>query len=137
VAFTQLVRLIVILELHARVVPDRLEHEEARLAVGLLLRTQQVDLEQSLDRVEACVADRLRRLESKATREDAQPAEQALLLLGEELEAPVERCAQGLLALRPVARAAAKELQPLAESREECLGRKELHARGRELDRKR
>jgi hypothetical protein len=52
------------------------------------------------------------RLERPAAYEHAQPPEQRLLLGVEQVVAPVDRRAQGLLADRQVARAAGKQREP-------------------------
>ena len=79
----------------------------------------------------------LGRIETEASGEDAQACEHRLLLRVEQVEAPVERRAQRLLALGPVARAAAEELEPLPEAREQRLRRQQLDAGRGELDRER
>ena len=80
------------LELLVGVVADRLEHEEARLAVGLHFRAQEAVLEQCVDTVSRSrVADRLGCVETETSGEDAQACEQLLLVRVEEVEAPVER----------------------------------------------
>src|SRR5207302_8068535 len=69
--------------------------------------------------------------------ERGQPREQALLAGVEQIVAPVDRRAQRLLALGRVADAAGQQREAAPEAAED-LGRPEhLHARRRELDRKR
>jgi hypothetical protein len=136
-AFLHRVRVVASLELLARVIPNRLEHEEARLSVGSRLGAEETVLEQRLDAVEVGSAHRVRRIEAESAGEDAQPREQAPVLFVQQIEAPVERCAQRLLALGTVARAAAQKFEPPAEPRKERLRRQELHPRRGELDRER
>ena len=69
--------------------------------------------------------------------EDAQACQHLLLIRVEQVEAPVERRAQRLLPLGPVACAAAEELEPLPEAREQRLRRQQLDPGRGELDRER
>ena len=74
------------------------------------------------ERVEICVADRLRRLERAAAREDGEPREEPLLVLVEQLVAPLDRRAQRLLA-RVDAAAGLEQVEPSARAaRASCSG---------------
>ena len=64
-------------------------------------------------------------------------ANDALLVEIEQAEAPVDRGAKRSMALRRVARAAGQDRKPLLQPLEQLRRRKQLHARGRELDRER
>ncbi len=55
----------------------------------------------------------------------------------EQVVAPVDRAAQGLLAARDVARAGAEEVEPAREAVEDRGGGEDLDAGGGELDRER
>jgi hypothetical protein len=95
-------------------------------------------LEQALihERVELVFAGaghRMRRRGVAAADEHAATGEQLALAVGEQGVAPVERRAQGLLALRDVARAVGGQL----ERRDHLCGRELAAARGGELDRQR
>ena len=72
----------------------------------------------------------LSRLQRAAAHKHPQPPEQRLFVFVQQVVAPVDRVAQGLLARRQVARAAGQHLEPVAQSRQQRLGRKELDARG-------
>ena len=130
-------------ELLERVLADRLEHPEARLAVGVLAQPQQQAL---LDeRVEVFegvaravrVADGRGRLEPEAADEDGQAPEQRLLPLEQQVVAPGDRVAQRPLALVGVLGAAGQQGQPLVEPAQERLRRERAHPRRGQLDRER
>ena len=80
------------------------------------------------------VADRLRRFERAASREDGETPEQPLLGFVEEIVAPIDRPAQRLLAGRQIPRAPGQQLQPLLQARAHGGRGKQLDARGGELD---
>ena len=131
------------LELLERVLADRLEHPEARLAVGVFAQPQQQALlDQRVEVFEHVgravgVADRGRGLEPQAADEHAQAPEQRLLPLEQQVVAPGDRVAQRPLALVGVLRAAGQQGQPLVEPAQERLRRERPHARRRQLDRER
>jgi hypothetical protein len=77
----------------ACVLANRLEHVEARLAVGPLLLSQQVVLKQRLELVEAGVANGLGRVEAAAAGEHGEALEQTTAVLSEQAIAPVDRAA--------------------------------------------
>ena len=131
------------LELLAGVLADRLEHPEARLAVGVLAEAQQQAL---LDeRVEVFegvaravrVADGRGRLEPEAADEHGQAPKQRLLALEQQVVAPGDRVAQRALALVGVQRAAGQQGQALVEAAQERLRRERAHPRCGQLDRER
>ena len=70
----------------------------------------------------------LGRVERKVTGERAQPAEQPLLWLGEQLITPVDGAAQRLLADGAVVGATRQQLQPLADARKQRRWRQDTHA---------
>ena len=122
-----------------RVGADRLQHREARLAVGLLLLAEQavVDQRREAGQDARAAADRLGGLERAAADEDGEPREERLLVRPEQRVAPVDRRAQRLLARGQVARAAGEQVEALLEPGEQRLRREQLRARGRQLDRER
>jgi hypothetical protein len=63
-------------------------------------------------------------LQRTAAHEDGEPPEEPLLLLAEQLIAPLDRVAQRLLSRRQIARASGQHLQPLRKAFEQRLGRK-------------
>ena len=67
----------------------------------------------------------------------ARRAKSVCSLGAEQVVAPVDRRAQRLLAGRQVARPGAEEVEALLEPGEQRLGREQLRASGRELDRER
>src|SRR5207249_11738862 len=119
------------------VVSNRLEHEESRLPVGSLFRAQQAVLEQDLNGVEIGITHPFGRIEAEAAGKDARARKEALLTRVQEIEAPIERGAHRLLPLGAVARPATKEVEPLAEAREQGLRRQQLDPCGGKLDRER
>ena len=100
------------------ILPDRLQHREARLAVRAVLLPQQALVDQRRDAVEDVqaevairVADRLGRLERAASDEDREATEEALLLIVEQVVAPGDRVAERPLTLGQVAGAAGQQRQ--------------------------
>jgi hypothetical protein len=90
----------------ARKLTNRLKHQEARFAVGVLALMQQALLDQrrgpveDLDREKTVwVTNIFGGVQTTAADEDTQPGEQELLRLGEEVKTPRNRPAQRLLAL--------------------------------------
>ena len=67
-----------VLEPLNRVLADRLQHPEA---VGLAHANQAL-VNERFERVEICGADRFSRLERRSAREDGEPSEEPLLVLG-------------------------------------------------------
>src|SRR5688500_15243018 len=104
---------------------DGLEHPEAA-AVGSDADEALVD--QRLEGVEVSVDDLFGRLEGPAAAEDGQAGEQALLVGGQQLVGPLDRGAQGALALRSVAAAAGEERQTLLQALEQGLWAEDLDA---------
>ena len=110
-----------LLQLLPRILVDGLQHHEARLTLRSLLPPEEALLQQRLDplqRVQIAfgVADLLYGLQGAASREDRQPAEERLLLLVQQVVAPVDGTAQGLLAGGQVARPSLQELQAVAQA---------------------
>ena len=123
-----------------RVFADGAQHEEARLAVAGG-RPQQALLDQESqpvqDRFIQLVdrADCLDGVQPSSACKDGKAPEEGALVLGEKLVAPVDRPAEGLLALRPVAGAAGEKAKAIAQPGEHGLGRQDVDAGSRELDR--
>src|SRR5438067_6692921 len=115
-----------------RVLADRLQHPEA----VALADANQALVDERLERVKICVADCFRRLERAAAREDGEPSEELLLVLGQQLVAPLDRRAQRLLA-RVDGAAGLEQIQPLREPLDELFGREDSDARRRQLERER
>ena len=129
-----------------RVLPDRLEHQQARFTVGHVDLSDEALLEQGRERLDHVDVDPgllVRRgddgLDRRKVRvgEDGKRLEQALLTRFEELITPVDRRPKRLLALRRVARRAAQQLEPTAEPVAQRLGGEQPQARRGELDRQR
>ena len=102
---------------------DRLQHPEA-----LVRMAQQALVDKRLQRVQVCVADALGRFHRAAACEHREPGEEPLLLVGEELIAPLDGGPQRPLARVGVA-ATPQQIEPLRESFQD-LARAE-HARSR------
>ena len=105
----QLVELAFGLEPLERVLPDRLEQAEARLAVGAVrladeaLVDERGETLEDLPEVHLVAADGVGDLQRAAAREDAEPRQQRLLGRLEQVVAPVDRVAQRPLPRRQVA----------------------------------
>ena len=127
------------LEAFERVGADRLEHREARLAVGLFLLAEHVAVDQRREARQEVVAaaDGLGGVERAAAVEDGEAREERLLVGAEQVVAPVDRRAERLLARGQVAWAAGEEVEALLEPGEQRLRREQLRAGGGELDRER
>ena len=114
-----------------RELPDRLEHAEpaARPTANKALLDKRFYL------VERGGADGLGRFEVEAAGEDGQAGEQTLRLRVEQVVAPLDGGPQRALTLGRVMCASRQERQPLLETGEQLLGRKDPHSRGGQLDR--
>ena len=123
-----------LLEPLERVLAHGLEHREAAVRAA---RKQAVIGERGDPVERGRPAHRLGGGEGEAAAEHTELAEQELGLGVEQVVAPADRRAQGLLALRRVARTRAQEIQPAAEAVEDLGGGEDLDAGGRELDRQR
>jgi hypothetical protein len=110
VAIPHLFALARLLQALERVLPDRLEHRETAV-VG----ADEALVDERLERLEAGGAHLLRRLERPAAREDAEPREQTLLLLAQQVVAPLDRRAQRALPFGRVAGAAGQHRQSPVE----------------------
>ena len=115
----------------AGVLPDRFQHP-----VALIRETKETLFDKRLQGVEVGVSDFLCGFERAAAGEDGEGPKEALLLLGEEVVAPLDRRSQRLLPGVCVA-AALEQVEPLREPLQDLLGREHLRAGGRELDRER
>ena len=83
-------------KLHRRELADRLEHPEARLALGRLVGDE-ARVKKRLERrrhVRARVGDSLDRVEGRSTGEDGERAEDVCGRFAEQAVAPVDRRAQ-------------------------------------------
>ncbi len=115
-------------QLLPRELPNRLQHP-----VALLGKADEALLDERLQGVELGVADHFGCLERAAPGEDREAGEELLLCGGEQVVAPLDGCAQGLLAGIGVA-AALEQVEAGGEALQD-LGRGErLRAGGGELD---
>ena len=122
-----------------RVLADRLEHPEAWLAGGHVLRPEQAVVEQRFDTRDhvdlEVTGDRSSTVQREAADEDAEAREESLLLRAEEVVTPLDRGAQ-----RPVPPGQAcaglgpQDLEPYAETPEDLLRREQLDAGGSEFE---
>jgi hypothetical protein len=133
------------IELLDGVLPHRLEHLETRGPVLAVHLPQQALVGQAQQPIHGfdsrqgrseVVHDRLDGLDVRA-REAGEDGEEALLGGRQQLVAPVDRRAQGLLALGEVARAAAQRAKAAAKPLPERVQGEDAQAGGRELDRER
>ena len=115
-----------------RVLADRLEHGEA-LAVG----TDEALVDERADRLEVAAAHVLDRLERAAPGEDRQPAEERLLGVAEQLEAPADRVAQRPVPVGRVPRPRGEQLQRVRQPGQDPARRQHLDPDGGQLDRER
>src|SRR6476660_2924261 len=130
-AAVQLVVLSALIESLGRVLPDRLQHPES-----LLLPAKQALIDQRLQRVYAGVAHLLRRLERAAAAEDRQSLEQEPFLFVEEVVAPCDGRAQGLLP-RIYAATCLEQVEPPRQAVEQLLRREHGDPGSGELERER
>ena len=117
---------------------DRLQHAEPQVAVGALLAPHQTLVEQRLqvlgDRRGSSSRDGRRRFEVEPADKDAEAAEQRRRLRLEQVVAPGDGVAHGLLAGRQVARPIAQQPQAILHLRQQRLRREELDPGRRQLD---
>src|SRR5437764_3441179 len=125
-------------EAQKRVLPHRLYHREPRLVLlGLPDKALVHERRDPFEHRPVDAADGLGRRERAAAGKDAELREEPLLVLAEQVVAPVERGSQRLLVLRRVAAAAGQELEAVAETGEHRGRRQELRPGRGELDRER
>src|SRR5439155_16081738 len=109
-------RLPALVEPLLRNLPDRFEHPKPRLTVGILSLPQEVLLDERGQTIEDVlsvdlfVADCLRSVEATTTSEHTKTGKQPLLGPGQEVIAPVDRCAQGPLPLVEIERPAGQKI---------------------------
>src|SRR5712671_5826699 len=120
-----------LLEAFARKLADRLEHQQARLVV-VGLAAQQAVIGQVVEPGQHIAtdllggpADELGLFEVRASREDREPIQEALLVLVEHLVAPVDCAAQRLLTSRQISGAAAQGGKAGFETGQKRLRREE------------
>src|SRR5579859_6764661 len=80
------------------------------------------------------VADSLRDLERAASGKDTEPGEEPLLGFRQEVVAPVDCAAEGLVARRYITCSPCKKLQSVGQSPEERLGGKETNPGSGQFD---
>ena len=115
------------------VLADRLEHEQALVPD----RLEQAEVDERRELAHGRFADRLSGLDREASREHREPGQQTAARLVEQLVAPLDRRAEGALALGRVAGAVGQERQRPLEPCEQRPGREKPRASSRELDRQR
>ena len=93
--------------------------------------------DEAVERVEAGAGDRLGRLDRRAAREHREAREARLLVVAEQLVAPVDRRAQRLLAGGRVAGAGAERAERGVQALGDLGGRQQPAAGGGQLDRQR
>ena len=118
-------------ELLQRVLADGFQEAETRFAVRHADPSQQAFVDQRGDLglyaqrgIVGKSANCIDRLQRAATHKHPQPPEQRLLVLVQQLVAPVDRAAEGLLARGQVARPAGQEGKALPQPRQQRFGRK-------------
>ena len=121
---------------------DRLQHPASRLPLGGLLGPDQAlgqEFRQVIERLQSGRAqrdrDRFRGLEGQAAGKDGEAPEQGLLVRREEIVAPADRRAQGLLSIRVVPRRSDQEIELGAEAVAELTRREDAQARRGQLQR--
>ena len=124
-------------ELLGRVLADGDEHDEARLAGDLPLPEKTLVDQTGQAIQDVAAADGLDLRKPRATSEHREPTKQRACRRVEEVVAPADRPAQRALAVREIARARREEIERVAEPLQDRFRWKDLHARGRELDRER
>jgi hypothetical protein len=124
-------------EAFAGVRADRLEHREARLAVGLFLLAEHVVVNQrrQVRQERVTPGDGFGSWDRAAAVEDREPREEGLLVRAEQVVAPVDGRTECLLARRHVSRPTSQEVKPLLESGEQRLRWEQLDPCGSEFDR--
>ena len=134
----------VLLETLARVLPQRLQQLVAHRAVGLLLGDDHRLAHEPVDRVEhrplvdrVVGDDRARRPGVERAGEHGQPCEHHRLVRLQQRVRPVDRGAQGLVALQRHAPAAGEEPEPLVEQGQDLGHAERRDARRRQHDRER
>ena len=132
-------------QLLQRVLADRLQHPEARLAVRrprlrrtrLLATSDSRPSSTSMPRSPSASQTASAASSVQPPDEDRQAAEQAPLVLVQQVVAPGDGVAQRLLAGREIARAAGQQRQPALQPAQHRLGRQQPDAGRRQLDRQR
>ena len=121
-----------------RVLPNRLEHEEARNDLGFVAPHETViaqaghDLEEIPAEVRS--ADSLRVFERRPAGKDREAGEESARRRVEEVVAPIDGASQCLLAGREIPCTGLEETEPMLEPSENGRRGKESHTRRRELD---
>ena len=111
---------------------DRLEHREPPLPFP-----DEALVDERGQGVQVALAHGLGRLERPAPGEDREPRQSLLLVLLEQVVAPGDRRPQRLLPFGCVPGPAGEEREPLLQPSEQGIGRQDLDARRRQLDRER
>ena len=140
VAGVDRLRLVACGELLERVVADRDEHPESRLALDLELPDEAV-IDQLRDPVQHRPPDltvrsahRLELVEPGASDEDAAPPEEPLQAIIEKVVAPADRSPKRPLTVGTIRRTRGQKIQTLPQPRQHRLRREELHPCSGELE---
>src|SRR6058998_1559695 len=126
---TQLAGLARLLEALRGVLADRLQHPEALVSVA-----KQALVEERLEGVKVGLADLFCGVEGAAPAEDGEAGEELLLVLVQQVVAPLDRRPQRLLAGVGAA-AGLQQIEALREPLEQLLGGERADACGGELER--
>ena len=119
--------------------PHGLQQGIARLASRVLSLAQQTFIDERAHplqdvQIAGSIGDGLDRLQRASAGEDRKPAEEGLLMWGEQIMTPGDGVTQCLLAGWGVSRPAREYLEAIAEALEERLGWEELDPRRGEFD---
>ena len=117
--------------------PHRFQHPEPGGPVFLAAAHEQALGDEPVERVDAGAGDRLRGLHGGAAGEHREAREARFLVVAEQAVAPVDRCAQRLLAGGRVAWPCAESVERAVQARGDLCGREQPAARRRQLDRQR
>ena len=118
----------------ASVLVDRFQHGESRLDGKARHPLHEALINQpgqtGEDIVVRWIRDGLRRLDRPAAGEDAEAGKEHLLLRGQQIVAPGDSGADGLLPCRGIPRSSAELQQSRRQPLQECGGREETRPRG-------
>ena len=116
---------------------DRLQHPQPGGRAHVLASHEQALRDQGVERVQSAAGDRLGRLDGRAAGEHREAREAPLLVIAEQLVAPVDGGAQRLLARGCVARAGARRAERGVQAFGDLGRRQQPAAGGGQLDRQR
>ena len=127
-----------------RELANRLQHPDARLAVGIVAPAEKALLHERGDRLEDVARLVVTRVENgrrgvrpAAVHEHGEAGERALLVCRQKVVAPRDRRPQGLVSLVGIPCTARQEAERAVEPRADRVRREDAHARRCQLDRER